>query len=343
MIRGVALLLLLLLLGAAALAYEAYQVWQRPLQVAPAGYRLQVTRGDSLRSIARQLETDGVVAYPQLLLLYGRWTGIDARLKRGEYHVPAGTTATALLALLERGDVVHYQVTLPEGITAARAVALLATQDALVPELEGGLDDPRVAALIAPEQSPEGLFLPETYRFVRGDSDWQLLQRAFRDMDALLTDEWAQRAPDLPLETPYQALILASIIERETGLASERAEIAGVFIRRLQRGMRLQTDPTVIYGMGTDYNGNLRRSDLLNESNPYNTYRHRGLPPTPIALPGQAAINAALNPAAGDSLYFVARGDGSHEFNSNLEAHKRAVRKYQLSRRPDYRSAPERQ
>ncbi|WP_269473252.1 endolytic transglycosylase MltG [Kineobactrum salinum] len=186
----------------------------------------------------------------------------------------------------------------------------------------------------------EGLFLPETYRFERGTSDLDILARAHRAMLAALTEEWELRAPDLPYETPYEALIMASIIERETGVPDERQQIAGVFVRRLQRGMRLQTDPTTIYGLGTAFDGNLVRSHLRDGDNIYNTYRHHGLPPTPIALPGRAALHAALQPAEGDSLYFVARGDGSHEFNSTLEGHERAVRKYQLERRENYRSRP---
>lgn len=338
--RRLLVLLLLLALLACAAVLELKRRWQQPLAIAGDGLMFQVERGDSLRRIARRLAEQGVLAEPGLLIAYGRITGQDASLRRGEYRIPPGTTAEGLLLLLQRGEVVQYQVTVPEGLTLAQAMDLLASQEALEQRL-GGVGDERLAALTADYPGPEGLFLPETYHYVRGDSDWQILQRAFAAMQRTLGEEWARRAQGLPFETPYEALVLASIIERETGVPAERGEIAGVFVRRLERGMRLQTDPTVIYGLGDGFDGNLRRSHLRDESNTFNTYRHGGLPPTPIALPGRAAIHAALNPKPGDSLFFVARGDGSHEFSATLEAHERAVRKYQLRRRQDYRSSPE--
>lgn len=331
------LVLLVLLAGAGAL--ELQRRWQTPLRVDGDGLLFRVERGDTLRGIANRLAGEGVLADPLLLIAYGRLTGQDASLHRGEYRIPPGTTPAGLLALLQSGNVVQYQVTIPEGLTLGQALAVLAREPALTQRLEG-VDDERLATLTADYPSPEGLFLPETYRFVRGDSDWQILQRAYAAMQRTLAEEWARRAQGLPFETPYEALVLASVIERETGVPEERGQIAGVFVRRLERGMRLQTDPTVIYGLGDRFDGNLRRSHLRDESNLFNTYRHSGLPPSPIALPGRAAIRAALNPAPGDSLFFVARGDGSHEFNATLEAHERAVRKYQLRRRQDYRSRP---
>nr|WP_241263158.1 endolytic transglycosylase MltG [Parahaliea mediterranea] len=333
-------LLLLLALLASGAALELKRRWQQPLAIAGDGLLFRVERGDSLRAIARRLAGQGVLADPGLLIAYGRLTGRDASLRHGEYRIPPGTTAEGLLRLLQRGEVVQYQVTVPEGLTLSQALALLAREETLVQRLDGAGDE-RLSALTADYPSPEGLFLPETYHYVRGDSDWQILRRAFVAMQRVLDEEWARRADGLPFETPYEALVLASIIERETGVPGERGEIAGVFVRRLERGMRLQTDPTVIYGLGDSFDGNLRRSHLRDESNTFNTYRHGGLPPTPIALPGRAAIHAALNPAPGDSLFFVARGDGSHEFSATLEAHERAVRKYQLRRREDYRSSPE--
>ena len=182
-----------------------------------------------------------------------------------------------------------------------------------------------------PDEHPEGRFLPETYQFPRGSTDLEFLRRAYLGMEQALAEAWERRAKDLPLDSPYEALILASIVEKETGLASERARIAGVFVRRLKRGMRLQTDPTVIYGLGEGFDGNLRRKDLRTDT-AYNTYTRQGLPPTPICLPGLDAIEAVLHPDEGNSLYFVARGDGSHEFSDTLKAHNRAVRKYQLKR-----------
>jgi UPF0755 protein len=280
-----------------------------------------------------------VLPHPELLVAYGRLSGLDANIRRGEYLLAQGTVPRALLEQLVAGRVLQYHVTLPEGITVAQALALLGSDPVLVQQLEGA-DDPRLLQLVAPYESVEGLFLPETYRFERGDSDLDILTWAHRAMLAALAEEWEQRAPELPYESPYDALIMASIIERETGVPGERQQIAGVFVRRLELGMRLQTDPSTIYGLGTTFDGNLVRSHLRDGDNIYNTYRHHGLPPTPIALPGRAALHAALQPAAGDSLYFVARGDGSHEFNSTLEGHKRAVRKYQLERRENYRSRP---
>ncbi len=335
--------LLLLLLGIATSVWlwsEAQRYWREPLQVPEQGYRLQVAPGASLRGVARILEQDGVTAHPELLVLFGRLRGADARIKLGEYALAPGLTGEQLLDLLEEGRVVQYQVTLPEGFSLAQSLARLAQADGLVSVLSGA-DDVRLAQLVEPYPHPEGLFFPDSYQFTRGDTDLEILSRAHERMRDVLAQEWQGRAEGLPLESPYEALILASIVERETGLPEERGAIAGVFVRRLQQRMLLQTDPTVIYGLGDNYDGNLRRVHLADDTNPYNTYRHRGLPPTPIAMPGRAAIHAALHPEAGNALYFVARGDGGHEFSATLAEHNRAVHKYQLSRRKDYRSSPE--
>ncbi|MEJ2532614.1 MAG: endolytic transglycosylase MltG [Halioglobus sp.] len=327
---------------AAAGAWELQRRWSAPLNIGDEGYFLTVDAGETLRSVAEQLQRDGVFADPWLLRGYGRWSGADQKIRRGEYRVPPGTTPAALLLLLERGKVIHYQVTLPEGITLAAALAVLGAQEPLRHELDGP-NDPRLLELVKPAESAEGQFFPDTYHYDRGASDWQILQRAYDAMQQALAEEWSERAAGLPYETPYEALIMASIIERETGLDEERGEIAGVFVRRLQKGMRLQTDPTVIYGLGPAFDGNLTRRHLADESNPFNTYRHGGLPPAPIALPGRASIRAALQPEDGDALFFVARGDGGHVFSATLAEHERAVRKYQLSRREDYRSSPGKQ
>ncbi len=339
MIRKLLLLLLLLGVAAAGLLWEVDRRWRTPLDVPPEGVTVTVAAGDSLRTVLKDLHERGVLPYPDLVRLYGRWTGLDQQIKRGEYLLPPESTALSLLQLLKSGKVIHYQVTLPEGITLARAVEILAQQEELEHELTGP-DDPRILALVAPYEEAEGLFFPDSYHFSRGDSDWEVLQRAHRVMLDTLAAEWGEREPDLPYETPYEALVMASIIERETGLPEERREIAGVFVRRMKQGMRLQTDPTVIYGLGATFDGNLKRSHLKDSDNPYNTYRHHGLPPTPIALPGRAAIHAALPPLEGSSLYFVARGDGGPVFSETLAEHERAVRKYQLQRRADYRSSP---
>lgn len=339
MIRKILLLLVLLAAVGVLAVQEIERRWQQTLPVPAEGFEFQVRAGESLRAVVNKLHDEQLVPYPDLLVLYARWTGIDQQIKQGEYLLVPGLTAQSLLELLKSGKVIQYQVTLPEGITVAQALAVLAEQAQLESILEGP-DDARIQELIYPHPGAEGLFLPETYSFVQGETDWGVLQRSNRDMHLVLEQEWAGRAPELPYETPYEALIMASIIERETGLPAEREQIAGVFVRRLQRGMRLQTDPTIIYGLGSEFDGNLRRSHLRDESNPYNTYRHGGLPPTPIALPGRAAIHAALHPADGEALYFVARGDGGHVFSATLAEHESAVRKYQLRRRKNYRSSP---
>lgn len=340
MLRALLLAGCLLVLAALTACWVAWQQWLQALDIPEQGYTLIVEPGQSLADIAARLQQDGVYAQPRLVRLYGRWSGLDQSVKQGEYRIPAGTTPEQLLVLLSKGQVVTYQVTLPEGITLARAMAILAEQPVLLRELSGP-DDERLLAMTDDYPSPEGWFFPDSYQYERGASDWEILQRAHLAMQRALDEEWRKRAEGLPYETPYEALIMASIVERETGLPEERAEIAGVFVRRLQRRMRLQTDPTIIYGLGSDFDGNLRRSHLKDDSNIYNTYRHRGLPPTPIALPGRAAIHAALHPQPGESLFFVARGDGGHHFSVTLAEHEQAVRKYQLNRREDYRSTPE--
>lgn len=335
------LLIILVVIGVAGglALQELRKRWDAPLDIPAKGMVLTIEQGDSLRTVVDQLHRSGVLPIPDLVVLYGRWTGADQKIKRGEYQLPAGLNAESLLALLQKGDVIRYQVTLPEGITLGAAIDILSEQPELEIELEG-VADARIAKMVEPYVNPEGLVFPDSYQFVRGDSDWSILQRAHATMTEVLREEWDGRAKDLPYDTPYEALIMASIIERETGLPQERGQIAGVFVRRLQRGMLLQTDPTVIYGLGDAFDGNLTRKHLSEDSNTYNTYRHAGLPPTPIALPGRAAIHAALHPEPGTALFFVARGDGGHVFSDTLSQHNRAVREYQLRRRKDYTSSP---
>lgn len=340
MIRKLVLLLLLLVLGAILAGRELERRWLQPLALPPEGMLLAIAPGESLRAVANRLQREGVLPYPNLLIVYARWTGADQQIKRGEYRLQPPLTARGLLDLLCSGKVIQYLVTLPEGINLVQALAILAAQDYLVPVLDGAADA-QLQELVKPYAHPEGLFFPDTYHFSRDTTDLQLLQRAHQKMLEVLEEEWRGRAPDLPYETPYEALIMASIIERETGLPEEREEIAGVFVRRLQAGMRLQTDPTIIYGLGPAFDGNLRRTDLDDDSNAYNTYRRDGLPPTPIALPGRASVHAALHPATGTALFFVARGDGGHQFSTTLSEHESAVRKFQLQRRQNYRSSPE--
>ena len=314
-------------------------LWQRyegfadtPLALAGSERVLTVERGDGFTDILAKLRELGVEEGHDLeWKLLAQEMGVLSRLQVGDYTIRHGITPEQLLRKLERGDVIHYRFTLVEGWNLRDLRKALAADERIVQTLHG-LDDAALMKALGREgEHPEGRFLPETYHFTRGMSDIDLLRRALLAMDKALADAWAARVDGLPIETPYQLLTLASIIEKETGKASERPEIAGVFVRRLKLGMRLQTDPTVIYGMGSAYDGNIRRRDLTTDT-PYNTYTRGGLPPTPIAMPGRAALEAAANPLPGNTLYFVSRGDGSHVFSSTLAEHNRAVACYQLKR-----------
>ncbi len=314
-----------------------YLLWQvdrwldTPLALeAPLTYEL--APGSNFIRVVNDLARQGVVDRPRWLRWYGRLSGQASRIKAGEYLFEPGVTPRGLLEVMVRGRVRQHALTIIEGWNFRQLMAAVNAHPALRHTLQG-LDDAAIMARIGhPGEHPEGRFLPDTYHFPRGMTDADFLARAHAAMDRVLAEEWANRAPNLPLKTPYEALILASIVEKETGLASERSAIAGVFIRRLEKGMRLQTDPTVIYGMGDAYRGNIRKQDLLTDT-PYNTYRRAGLPPTPIAMPGRDAIHATLHPDDSDNLYFVSRGDGSHHFSATLEEHNRAVIKYQLKGR----------
>lgn len=324
---------LVLLAGFAGAVFVDYQRFmQTPLAIPETGFDYEVTPGASVQSIARDLERRDIMEQPYYLVLLARIEGNSADIKAGEYRFTPGTTPAQLLNQLVAGKVREYSFTIIEGWTFQQLVEALARHDKLTHTLQGLSPEQIMAQLGKPDQHPEGRFLPDTYHFSKGTSDLSLLQRAYQAMEIKLDQEWRTRDAGVPLRTPYEALILASIIEKETGAASERAEIAGVFARRLKIGMPLQTDPTVIYGMGASFDGNLRRRDLT-QDHPYNTYTRTGLPPTPIALPGAQAIHAALHPAPGDALYFVARGDGTHEFSATLEQHNAAVAQYQLKGR----------
>ena len=270
-----------------------------------------------------------MLTHPRWLQAYARATGADARIKAGEYAIEPGTTPRTLLVLLESGKVVQHSVTLVEGWTFREARRAIEQEPHLKHTLEGQDDAAVMAALGEPGQHPEGRFFPDTYLFGKGTTDLEILRQAHARMRDELAAAWAARAADLPFDSPDEALVLASLIEKETALASERPRIAGVFTTRLRKGMRLQTDPTVIYGLGDRFDGNLRRADLERDG-PYNTYTRAGLPPTPIALPGAEALRAAVNPDERGDLYFVATGlpDGSHEFTRTLAAHEAAVRRY---------------
>lgn len=324
-----------LLLLAAVVATGWY--WQRyksfadaPLSGIEAGDSLVVQRGDSLGSVLRKLEQAGIATGdPLQWQVLARELGAAGRLQVGEYALQADASPRSLLLAMRDGKVVRRMFTIVEGWNIRDLRAALAKVESLQQDTSALDDAALMKALGHPGQHPEGRFLPETYAWVRGDSDLDLLKRAHAAMAKALDAAWAARAADVPLKSKDEALVLASIVEKETGIAEERPAIAGVFARRLKTGMRLQTDPTVIYGMGAAYTGNIRRSDLTTDT-PYNTYTRDGLPPTPIAMPGEAALEAATRPAAGDALYFVAVGDGSgrHVFSSSLAEHNAAVREY---------------
>lgn len=313
---------------------------ETPLALPEEGAVYTVIPGTSLRQIAKDLTELGVLRSPTYLVWYGRVTGHARRIQAGEYRIQSGATPVSLVSDFVAGNVQQYSLTLVEGWNYQQVLEAVRSSEYLTQTLGAVSRDTLLPKLGYPEQHPEGMFFPDTYYFPRGTTDEAFLQRAYDAMQSHLAEQWANRSEGLPVSTPYEALILASIIEKETAVPDERKAIAGVFVRRLQKGMRLQTDPTVIYGLGDKYDGNLRRRDLRSD-NPYNTYRIRGLPPTPIAMPSLAAIEAALHPAPGEALYFVSRGDGSHEFSATLEEHNEAVIKYQLGgkRRP-FSSSP---
>ncbi len=325
---------LALLAGVAGAVFMDYQRFlHTPLDIPEAGMDYEIVPGAGLKSIARNLKRRGAMERPYWLVLLAKLEGKTASIKAGEYHFAPGTTPRLLLDQLVAGKVLEYSLTIIEGWTFQQLIEALARHEKLNSTLQNLSARQIMARLGKADEHPEGRFLPDTYHFPKGSTDVSFLQRAYQAMSDKLNQAWHTRSADTALHTSYEALILASIIEKETGAAAERAAIAGVFTRRLKIGMPLQTDPTIIYGLGDTFDGNLRRRDLDGD-NPYNTYTRRGLPPTPIALPGSASIRAALHPAPGDALYFVARGDGTHEFSATLGQHNAAVVKYQLQGRP---------
>ena len=342
MIRKLVVLLLIglfsaaLLLGYGAWKYDA--ALKQPLNLTQEQL-LDVPAGATPTGTFNRLEADGVLDGAFWLRLYWRFNLDGQPLHSGEYRMTPGMTAQGLIGLWQRGEVVQYSLTLVEGWNFRQVRSALAKHEKIVQTLAGLSDTEVMDKLGHPGVFPEGRFFPDTYRFVRGMTDVEFLKKAYNRLDDVLAQERSKRAADAPYTDPYQALIMASLVEKETGVPEERGQIAGVFVRRLKVGMLLQTDPTVIYGLGERYNGKLTRAHLK-EANPYNTYMVAGLPPTPIAMVGREAIHAALNPVPGSSLYFVARGDGSHIFSDNLDAHNAAVREFQLKRRADYRSSP---
>lgn len=310
--------------GAAVYAWRALNA---PLNLDDAERRIIVEPGSTLSRVANRLAADGILAHPRLFTLYGRLSGAATDIKVGEFDIPVEATPAELLDLLVSGDVVQYSFTIVEGWRVRDMLAALKEHEAVT---STALDATTVMARLGKaELHPEGQFLADTYHFPRGTTDIEILGRAHDALVDSLASAWAQRSALAAVDTPYEALILASIIEKETGLADERRQIAGVYSRRLKNRMRLQADPTVIYGLGEDWDGDIRSRDLRTDTQ-YNTYTRHGLPPTPIALAGEAAIEAALDPAGGDALYFVATGepDRSHYFSATLEEHNAAVQRY---------------
>lgn len=332
MTRIGAIAALLLVIAVLLLGFGAWKVdrfMTTPMAIPPGGVSFSILPGSSFATVSRQLLETGVIDDDRWYRLYARWTGDAGAIHAGDYFIAEGATPKSLLDKFTSGDVRLYSFTIIEGWNHRDLLQALQAHEAIRSSMTDEDWPGLLAELGAAVTHPEGLFLPETYRFPRDTSDRELLKQAYALMQKTLAEEWQARAETIPVKTPYEALVLASIIEKETARPDERARIAGVFARRLEKRMRLQTDPTVIYGIGTQFNGNLTRKDLQTDT-PYNTYTRAGLPPTPIAMPGRAAIRAALNPAEGEELYFVATGlgDGSHQFSRNKAEHDAAVAEY---------------
>jgi UPF0755 protein len=318
-------ILLSVALAAAAVTFIANQpiigAGGQPLEFA-------IKPGSSVRSTADQIADAGVPVNPYVFELLARATGKAPRLKAGHYELKPGTTPLALIDQLVRGEFAQESLAIIEGWSFRQMREAIAAHPALKHDTAALSDKELLARITSDHAAPEGLFFPDTYRFAKGSSDLAIYRQAYALLQKRLNEAWARRDPSVPYKSPYEALIMASIIEKETGQRSERNMISAVFVNRLKRGMLLQTDPTVIYGMGDKFQGNIRKRDLETDT-PYNTYTRAGLPPTPIALPGSESIEAALNPSKSDVLYFVARGNGTSEFSNNLNDHNRAVNKYQ--------------
>ncbi|MEI7783512.1 MAG: endolytic transglycosylase MltG [Betaproteobacteria bacterium] len=327
MLRLLALSLLAALLMGVGAAWWLHTPME--LRPAPGGQTLDllIEPGTPPREVAQAVSDAGAQVSPALLFAWFRLSGQARQIKAGNYEIAAGSSPRSLLRMLVRGEETLKNVSLPEGLNFAQVRAALARAEQLRPDSQGLTPEQIMEKIGLPGLHPEGRFFPDTYSYGKGSSDLHVLRRAARSMDKRLAQAWSQREEGLPIQTPEQALILASIIEKETGKPSDRTLIGGVFVNRLRIGMRLQTDPTVIYGLGERFDGNLRKRDLQADT-PYNTYTRAGLPPTPIAMPGRAALLAAVRPARTQALYFVARGDGSSQFSATLDEHNRAVDKY---------------
>jgi UPF0755 protein len=303
-----------------------------PLNLQPSSQEIVIQSNSGLKSIANQLVQQGVLKEPWRFIILAKLLNKESYLQAGSYTLNKNVNPYHLLLSLNHGRATQGSITFIEGRTFAQMRERLANNDAVKQTITHLSDEEILRRLGSPYKVADGLFFPDTFYFNRGTTDMVLLQRSYDTMQSKLAKAWQDREANLPYKNSYQALIMASIIEKETGKASERPMIAGVFINRLRIGMRLQTDPTVIYGMGVQFRGNIRKKDLLTDT-PYNTYTRDGLPPSPIAMPGIAAIEAALHPAKTKALYFVGKGDGSHMFSNNLNAHNRAVTEYQLRKK----------
>jgi UPF0755 protein len=321
-------LIIVVVLAGAAAAGAGWWWLQQPLPLAADTVEVDIEPGATPRDIAQAWVQAGVQTSPQLLYQWFRWSGESRKIRAGSYEITRGTTPGGLLSKMVRGDSTLAVVRIIDGWTFQQVRAELAKADSLKPTITTMSDAEVMGALGEPGVPAEGRFYPDTYAYSKGSPDIKVLARAHRAMKKRLAAAWEQRAPDTPLKSVDEALILASIVEKETGVATDRGKVAGVFVNRLKLNMPLQTDPSVIYGLGDKFDGNLRKRDLTTDG-PYNTYLRTGLPPTPIAMPGKASLLAAVKPDATKALYFVSRGDGSSEFSDNLAAHNRAVSQYQ--------------
>jgi UPF0755 protein len=327
--KALGILLVALLVISAAALWQVDRFLGSAVSVPEEGTSFEIAPGTPFTRVSEKLAEEGIISYPTLLRMYARVSGRAGSIHAGEYFIQPGTTTAGLLDQFTRGDVLLHSFTIVEGWNQWDLLRALQAH----PQIDARMSDEDWPALLeelgAGTSHPEGLFLPETYRFPRNTSDRTVLKQAYALMQTVINEEWPKRADDTPVTTPYEALVLASIVEKETARADERQRIAGVFARRLEKGMRLQTDPTVIYGIEPGFNGNLTRRDLRTDT-PYNTYTRSGLPPTPIAMPGREAIRAVLHPAPGNELYFVATGlgDGSHKFSETKAEHDAAVAEY---------------
>ena len=322
-------LLLITAIAISVLVIQFLRFQYQTVSISDSERTFTIQSGSNIKTIAQQLSLEKIIDDPWLFILLAKVKGVEKSVRAGEYRLQQSQSPSDLLELFTKGQSIQYSFTIIEGWTFRQMIKELHNQATIKSTLEGKSDAEIMTALGYQGQHPEGLFFPDTYSFPKGTSDIEFLQRAYQLMQSHLRREWDNRAPDLPISTSYDSLILASIIEKETGAAYERPLIASVFTQRLLKNMRLQTDPTVIYGLGESFDGDIRFRDLKKDT-PYNTYLHKGLTPTPIALPGLDAIRAAVHPADSKALFFVAKGDGTHYFSNTLEEHNEAVSKYQL-------------